>query len=216
MIDRMSGRISLLLVSAALVLIVLLGWFVLIAPQQSKASKLDSDINQTNVELQAVTSLLQGPIGRQSLAALRVSRIAVPDEAKMSQILRQLSTASGSSGIQLSSISPQALVPAAGAEALPMSVVISGHYFAIQRFLRILRSEAVLHGDTVQAHGRLYTVDSIQFTGQTPAAGQAGVSTATPGVVQATLTINAFVYAPTPAVAPDAATTGAVVTPTAP
>ena len=40
-----------------------------------------------------------------------------------------------------------------------------GHYFAIQKFLRILRSEAVLRGDKMVATGRLYTVDSIQFTG---------------------------------------------------
>ena len=68
MIDRMSGRISLLLVSGALILVVLLGWFVLIAPQRSKAAKLDSEVGQVNVQLAAVTSLLQGPIGKQSLA----------------------------------------------------------------------------------------------------------------------------------------------------
>src|SRR5260221_3761264 len=74
-IDRMSGRISLLLVGAALILVVLLGWFVLVSPQQAKASKLDSEVNQTNVQLQAVTSLLQGPVGRESLASLRISEI---------------------------------------------------------------------------------------------------------------------------------------------
>ena len=165
MIDRMSGRVSLVLVSVALILIVLLGWFVLIAPQRSKAATLDSHISDTNVQLQAVTSLLEGPVGRQSLATLRASQTAVPDDAKMSQILRQLSAASAKAGVELDSVTPQALVPVQGAEALPISLTVTGHYFAIQKFLKTLRGAAVLAGDKIHAKGRLYTVDSIQFTG---------------------------------------------------
>ena len=78
MIDRMSGRVALLLVSVALLLVVLLGWFVLIAPQRSKATKLDSQVSETNIQLASVTSLLEGPVGRQSLAALRVRRSRSP------------------------------------------------------------------------------------------------------------------------------------------
>lgn len=196
MIDRMSGRVALLLVTGAIILVLLLGWFILVAPQQSKASKLNTQVNDTNVQLQAVTSLLEGPVGRQSLAALRVSKSAVPDTAKMSQILRQLSAAAGTAGVELDSISPQAAIPLTGAEALPMSMTVKGHYFAIRNFLRILRSEAVLRGGKVHAKGRLYTIDSIQFTGQGPVASSTGQSTSSNGLVQAALAVNAFVNAP--------------------
>jgi hypothetical protein len=199
-IDRLSGRISLLLVSAALILVLLLGWFVLVSPERSKAAKLDTQLGETNVQLEAVTSLLQGPVGKQSLALLRVSQIAVPDDQKMSQILRQLVAAASSARVELDGIVPQAVVPIGGAEVLPITMTVKGHYFAIQKFLRILRSEAVLDGDKVRAKGRLYTVDGIQFTGG--ATDQAGVGSA--GLVSASLAVNAFVYSPT-ALAPTSA-----------
>ena len=215
MIDRMSGRVSLLLVSVALILIVLLGWFVLIAPQRSKAATLDSQIGDTNVQLQAVTSLLEGPVGRQSLATLRASQTAVPDDAKMSQILRQLSAAAAKAGVELDGVTPQALIPVQGAEALPIGLTATGHYFAIQKFLKTLRSAAVLTGDKIHAKGRLYTVDSIQFTGGGNAASTSGQSASPGGLVAAAVALNAFVYDPTavPATTTDT-TTGAPTTTT--
>ena len=209
MIDRMSGRVSLLLVSAALILVVLLGWFVLIAPQRSKAAKLDSEVGQVNVQLAAVTSLLQGPVGKQSLAALRISEIAIPDDTKMSQILRQLSTSALAAGVELDGITPGALVAETGAEVLPVSMNVKGRYFALQSFLRDLRSKAVLVGDTVRAKGRLYTVDSIQFTGS----GSSTTGQSSSGIVQATLTLNAFVYAPTAVPVAPTTTTDSSATP---
>ncbi len=210
MIDRMSGRVSLLLVSVALIMVVLLGWFVLIAPQRSKAAKLDSDIGQTNVQLAAVTSLLQGPIGKQSAAALRVSEVAIPDDTKMSQILRQLSASASAAGIELDGVTPGSLVAGTGAEVLPITMNVKGRYFALQSFLRDLRSKAVLDGETIRATGRLYTVDSIQFSGQgSSAAGESGG-----GLVQATLAVNAFIYAPTAVpTAPTTTTTSSATTP---
>ena len=116
MIDRMSGRVSLLLVSVALILIVLLGWFVLIAPQRSKAATLDSQVSDTNVQLQAVTSLLEGPVGRQSLATLRASQTAVPDDAKMSADSAP-ALGGGSQGRSRARwCHSQALIPVQGAE----------------------------------------------------------------------------------------------------
>lgn len=197
MIDRMSGRVALLLVTVALLLVLLLGWFVLISPQRSKASKLDSQVGETNIQLDAVTSLLQGPVGRESLAELKVAKIAVPDDPKMSQILRQLSAAASTAGVSLDSITPQPLVPLSGAEVVPMMLSVTGHYFAIQRFLRVLRTEAALRGNKLHATGRLYSVDSIQFTGTAAPATATGQSSGgSTGLIQAALAVNAFVYDP--------------------
>jgi hypothetical protein len=200
MIDKLSGRVALLLVVVATLLVVLLGWFVLLAPERAKATKLDAQINDTNTQLQAVTNLLEGPVGKQSLVSLRVFQRALPDQAKMSQILRQLTTAASASGVELDGITPSALLPGTGTETLPISLNVQGHYFGLQKFLRLLRTSADLRGDQVRATGRLYTVDSIQFSGaaaQTTTSGQqAGQS-----VINASLALNAFVYAPT-AVAP--------------
>jgi len=206
MIDRLSGRVALLVIVVATLTIVLLGWFVLISPERSKAAKLDSQIGDTNTQLASVTSLLNGPAGRQALVTQRVLQKALPTtDPRVSEILRQLSAAASASGVELDSIVPGALAPGAGTETLPISLSVKGHYFGLQRFLRLLRASADVHGNQVQATGRLYTVDSIQFSGGGAVLpGQSSGS----NVVTGTLTLNAFVYDPSAvAVAPVAPTT---------
>ena len=210
MIDRLSGRVALLLVVIGTLVIVLLGWFVLVAPERSKASKLDSQINDTNTQLQALTNLLEGPAGRQSLVSTRVFQKAVPDNVKMSEIMRQLSAAASASGVEVDGIAPGLPVPGAGTETQPISLSVKGHYFGLQKFLRLLRSSADLNGDQVRATGRLYSVDTIQFSGGgTPTPGQSSGSS----VITATLALNAFVYDPS-AVAPSLAPPTTTTTPT--
>lgn len=203
MIDRLSGRVALLIVVVACLLVVILGWIVLISPERSKAAKLDSQIGDVNTQLAAVTSLLEGPVGRQSLISARVFDKALPSDPKMSQILRQLTALAARAGIELDTISPGTAVPGAGVESLPIALTVKGHYFALQNFLKLLNDSAALRGDQIQATGRLYSVDNITFTGG--AAGSAapssgGSTTPTPGaasLIQASLALNAYMYSPT-------------------
>ena len=51
MIDRISGRLALLLVISGLLILILAGWFVVVSPQSSKAAALDSQIGDANVQL---------------------------------------------------------------------------------------------------------------------------------------------------------------------
>ena len=61
----------------------------------------------------------------------------------------------------------------------------------------MLRTEAALRGDKLHATGRLYSVDSIQFTGAAAPATSTGQSSGgSTGLVQAALAVNAFVYDP--------------------
>ncbi len=69
-----------------------------------------------------------------------------------------------------------------------MTVMATGHYFGIQRFLRLLRASADVHNGRLVGKGRLYTVDNIQFSGAPKG-----------GVVSATMTINGFIYTAPPA-----------------
>ncbi|MBA3842037.1 MAG: type 4a pilus biogenesis protein PilO [Actinobacteria bacterium] len=199
MTDRISGRVSLLVVSIALILVLAIGWFGLVSPERSKASKLDRQIAETNVQLQGVTDLLRGGQGKQSLAQLRVFAKAVPSDAQMSQILRQLSSIASASGVEVDAVTPQALTPLSVGQALPITLMVKGHYFGLQRFLHALRSEAELHGQKLRATGRLYTVDNIVFTGgQSPSGQPAGPTTsgqvAGGDLIQAALSLNAFVF----------------------
>lgn len=200
MIDKMSGRVALLVVTVAILAVFLLGWFLLLSPQRSKVSKLDTQIEDTDTQLAAVTRLLHSPVAKQSIAALKIAKVAVPDDPNVAQLLRQLSAASAQAGVELDTITPQAPVAAAAGEEIPLGVTVTGRYFAIQRFFRILRTRAVLNGDKLRASGRLYTVDGISFSGATTSPSSGTGQAAPANLVSATITVNAFAFS-TPVVA---------------
>ena len=57
MTDRINGRLALLLAIVAVLLVTLVGWFLLVSPQRSKASALDGQIGDANIKLAATRTL---------------------------------------------------------------------------------------------------------------------------------------------------------------
>ncbi len=184
MIERLNGRAALLISAAGLLLVVLVGWFGFVSPQRAKAEDLAVRIDQAEAQIAAAEAVAKTSLLRQSAKELATLRTAIPDEVRMSGILRQLSTASAASRVRVLSIAPQPRVAAGAADAIPMSLGVEGRYFGIREFLRLLRTRADVKEETVRAKGRLFEIDSIQFTG----------GTTNGGVIQATLAIKAFAF----------------------
>lgn len=212
MIDRISGRVALLVIVIAALLVLLIGWFALISPERSKASKLGTQISSTDAQLASVQAFLHGPTRKQNARELPILKRALPDTPQMSAVLRELSNLSSSAGVAVTGITPGSVAMTGGAEALPLSITVSGHYFALQGFLRDLRQRAYLQKSQPHSVGRLYTVDSIQFGGgqTTGPSGQTSGSS----VIQASVALNAFVYGGTPVVTTPGATTTTTTTTT--
>ena len=187
MIERLDGRLSVMIAATGLLLVVLVGWLGFVSPQRSKADGLAVEITATQDNLAATQALVEGSFLRRSTAELATLEKAIPDEIRMSQILRQLSQASRDSQVRMLGITPQPVTTAGGADAVPMSVSIEGRYFAIRKFLRLLRSGAEIKADKAQASGRLFAIDSIAFTGGSGAARSR---------IQATLSVTAFALRP--------------------
>ena len=197
MIDRINGRLALLLAVLLVLVVVLLGWFAFVAPQRSKAATLDARIGEANVTLASTQAFLSSPAAHQSGRDLRRVSRALPDDVKMSEILRQLAWAAGRSGVKIDSISPSAPVPAAGAQAVPIALSVTGHYFRLAKFMHLLRTRASVANGKVHGSGRLYAIDNISFSNSNNG-----------GLITATLALDAFVYGTAPApVAPTTATT---------
>jgi hypothetical protein len=206
---NLSGRIAALLAAAAVLAVLIVGWLVLLSPERSKAADLAAKTDQTQAQVTATQAYVDSPSTKQAVHDLKRLQTMLPDDAKMSQILRQLSAAAGNAGIQLNSISPTTAVPSNGGEAVPISLGITGHYFNLSRFLQLLRAQADVKGTKIVGSGRLYSVDSISFSGggtATPAtgAGSGGGGTAP---ISASLALNAFIYSPVAATPPAATTT---------
>jgi Tfp pilus assembly protein PilO len=200
MMERLNGRVSLLLSAAGLLLVLLVGWFGVVSPQRSKAAELSVQIEEAETRLRIAQDVVRGPALQQSKAELATLKIAIPDEVKMSGILRQLSRASAKARVRVTGITPQAPVSAGAADVVAMTVTVDGRYFGIREFLRLLRTGADIRDDQVEASGRLFGVDSIQFSGDT-----------TTSVVRATLMVTAFAFRNQ--VAAPSATSGALSAP---
>jgi Tfp pilus assembly protein PilO len=183
MIDRLSKRSALAIAAVGVLAVVLVGWFVFVSPQRSKASELEAKIGESRTALQLADALNRGGQQRQTAAQARMLVKAMPNETQMSQILRQLSSAAKATRVRVNSVTPQAAAPLAGYEAVPMALVVEGRYLGIANFLGRLRTQVRVGPEKIRAKGRLYSVDSIQFVGG-----------ADQKLLQATMTLNAYRY----------------------
>ena len=118
----------------------------------------------------------------------------MPDGADMSGIIVVLNGLAGSRKLQFESITPGAAVAQAGFNTQPLTVVIQGRFSDISGFLGDLRKLVRVKKHTLAATGRLFAVDSVDFS--------APDNKKSFPNVKATLTVDAFTFAggvlPTP------------------
>jgi Tfp pilus assembly protein PilO len=206
MIERVSNRTSVAIAAVGLVAVMLVGWFLVVSPQRSKASELQGKIDESNSALQFAEALNRAGQKQSTKKEARAVVRAMPDQERMSQILRQLSSAAKSTRVRVNSVTPAANAPLSGYEAIPMTVVVEGRYLGITNFLGLLRTQVRASADQVRAKGRLYSVDSIQFDGNSDE-----------HLLQATMTLNAYKFggaaAPAASSADSSATTSAAPAP---
>jgi Pilus assembly protein, PilO len=200
--ERINGRLALVLAATLVLVVVLVGWFALVSPQRSKAASLDGQIGDWNVKLASTQAFMQSPEAHQSVERLAQVRRAVPEEVNMSEILRQLSSAAARSGVRIDSITPSAPVAAAGAQAVPIALSVSGRYFRLAKFMHLLRTRAAVKDGKLRVSGRLYAIDSISFS-----TGDKG------GLITGALALDAFMKGAAPAT-PATTAGGQTTTPT--
>jgi Tfp pilus assembly protein PilO len=182
MMDRINGRLALLIA------VVLVRRYAVLSPQRSKAADLDAQIGDANTQLASTQSLLNSPEAQQSAAKLAQLRRALPDDTEMSEIIRELSRAASRTGIRIDSITPSTPVSAAGAQAVPITLGVSGRYFRIANFMHELRTGVRIEDGNVSVKGRLFAVDSVAFA-----------KSPDRGLLSATLALDAFMSGSAPA-----------------
>lgn len=205
---NLSGRLAALLAVVVLIVVALVGWFALISPERSKAADLRTQLDTTRANLASTQAYVNDPKNKAKVAELQRLQALVPDQLKMSQVLRQLVDASAASGVKVTTITPGTAVPVSGGTATPVTLNVAGHYFNLARFFRLLEARAQLTNDTVSGKGLLYSADNLTFSGGgAAAAGTEGSGT----VLSASLTLSVYSYtgaaAPTTTTSTDATTT---------
>jgi type IV pilus assembly PilO-like protein len=151
---------------AALVVALLVGWFVVIAPKRSEASKLSGQIDDARTALAVAQgaaggSGTPGPVIRVA-DLFKLSR-AMPDRADIPSVLLQLSEISAETGVSFQAITPHDPVQLGAYQQIGIDLVFQGHFYDLSDFLYRLRNLVSVHGGVLDATGRLFSVNSITF-----------------------------------------------------
>jgi hypothetical protein len=192
---------------AAILLIAVLGWFGLVHPKNSKASKLGQEIDATNAKLVQAQAALNAAKHQKPIRVANLFRLvkAMPDSPDMSGILLQLNQVAHDTGITFESIKPGAGLPMTGYTVVPITLNFAGNFYDLSDFLLRLRNlVAVRHGE-LDATGRLFAVDQLGF----------GPAKEGFPMIEAQLTVSAFVYGVGTAATPAAPTAPATTDTTA-
>jgi Tfp pilus assembly protein PilO len=182
--------VALLVVSAA-------GYFLLISPQRSRSAELAKEAEAVQTEIQtrrlaAKQSNNAEPIRVADL--FRVSK-AMPSTDDMPGVILELNRIARETGIRFESITPQDAADAGGYQRRAIDLVFDGNFYELSDFLFRLRSLVRVRGGELEANGRLFTVNSLNFVESERAFPQ----------IKATLSLSSFVYGTGEATTPAAA-----------
>jgi Tfp pilus assembly protein PilO len=183
---------------AALVLVIAgATWFLSISPKHSKVSSLAQQIQSEQAKIStAQRQASQSNAAKTQNGQLQALEAALPSQLAMPQIVDQLDGLAQQAGVTLDTVTPFVPVVGVGYEAVPITVVVDGHYFGVQQFLHLVRTRVSIGKANLHVSGRLYDISSIQLEETEPAP-----------TVAATLQMEAFYFAPSATAAPATSTT---------
>jgi type IV pilus assembly protein PilO len=204
------------IIVGAVLVVGLAGWFLLVHPQGSNLKKLKAESADVQAKIDAYNQQVTAARTAPKIEVADVYRLAkaMPDKVDMPDVILEVSQLARDTGIRFDSITPQPLVSIGSYNVLPISVTFQGNFYNLADFLyrlrSLVRSRVTNQGVQLDATGRLFAVDTLTFN----------ESTLKFPRIQATLVIDAFVYAagsPAPVAVPTApATTPTETTTTSP
>jgi Tfp pilus assembly protein PilO len=199
------GMVSLALLAAV--------WFMLVAPEREKASKLGTSLTAASAQLATAEAELSSARGAQTRYASAYASIvslgkAVPPAQEVPSLIFQLDQASNQKQVEFNSIatgsagsSGAAGAGGAGAAAasttassaftqMPFTFVFNGSFFNLEHLFQKLNhfTERTVSG-SLQVSGRLLTVQSVKLAPLTAG----GATQASKGVLSGSITATAYV-----------------------
>jgi Tfp pilus assembly protein PilO len=174
---------------AAGLLVAVAGWLLLVSPAKSKSSTLQTQIQSTQAEIAARRAAIASrPKIRVDVHSSDLYRLtkAVPERQDMSGIVLELNRVARTSGVSFDSITPSQMVQAQGYNVHPLAVIVSGRFSEVNGFLHSVRKLVTVRKGKLDARGRLFAIDTVSVNEEPDKKFP---------IVQATVTLDAFVYA---------------------
>jgi Tfp pilus assembly protein PilO len=116
----------------------------------------------------------------------------MPDQEDMPGVLLELDAVAKSAGVKFVSITPGTQVSTGVFYSTPITLAFEGNYYDLTDFLFRLRNLVTVREGELDADGRLYTLDALQF-----AESEEGFP-----AISATLTVSAYTFGAPLAAAP--------------
>lgn len=171
------------LVVAALALVAIAGFLLLVRPRQAEASELEAKLADLETQLVVRSSAAAAPPEADAAELVRLAQ-AMPDRLDMPGLLLELNRVAAKAGVVLQSVVPGDAGPGQGYLTQPLELQFQGNFRSLLDFVRRLRGLVEKREGAVDARGRLFSVQSVSFAEGPRRFPQ----------LLASLTVNAFVF----------------------
>jgi type IV pilus assembly PilO-like protein len=154
-----------LVLAVALVVVAAVGWLALIEPKQTRSAELDDRIAELETRLAVASrpATAKKPVVTIDLADVFRLAKAMPDRDDMPGMILEVNSIARATGVEFVAIQPGAATTKGSYYALPVTLTFEGNYYDLTDFLFRLRNLVSVRDGVLEASGRLYSLDSIEF-----------------------------------------------------
>lgn len=173
---------------AAMILVAVAAYFVLIRPKRAEAGRLAEKIELLEADVSAAKLAAEATKRTEKINVADLFELskAMPDRPDMPGIILELDSIAEAVGIEFVQISPELVVARQGYRILPIRFIFEGNYFELSDFLFRVRNLVSVRNGRLYASGRFFTLDFLRM-----AEGAEGFPE-----IEAELLLSAYVYDP--------------------
>jgi Tfp pilus assembly protein PilO len=190
------------------------GWTMLISPQRQQAATTADAVNVTLAEIQAAqvpttpTDTTPKQPKQPAILTANLYRLAkaMPSSIDMPDLLLELDQVARAAGVSVLTIAPAPPTAATGYSVYPINLTVSGNFYTLSDLLYRLRRLVAVRDGSLDATGRLFSVSTLALI-PTAASGRGNL-------LNASLTVDAYVYGVVPGAAGATTSTPAATTTT--
>jgi hypothetical protein len=183
--SKQRTEVKVALVALGVLLGLVAGWFLVVAPKRHDVADLKQQIADTRDQI----SVAQGVRTPTAPPPIRVADLfklsrAMPNTVDIPGVILQLSDVAAETGVKFESITPHDPVSFGAYQQVSVDLSFEGRFYDLSDFLYRLRNLVGVRRGVLDATGRLFTVDEISFNQGAASFPQ----------VKATLTVSAYVF----------------------
>jgi hypothetical protein len=165
MTANLSNRTKVAVGGAAVALLILALWFVVVSPKRSDAVKLESEVATAQADLEQRKADLAQPSAAVTVRASDGFRLAkaLPEPANVAGVMLDVDRLARAHGLKIEDFLPTAVIPVTGYYAQPLTIGVEGRFGDVSKFVRDLRELVTVKKGRLVVKGRLYSVTEVRL-----------------------------------------------------